>query len=119
MVGRAGHDDQLGVLRHPHEEPLVDAQLVVLPVDEPQRHLDAMQRREQVEDRQTPQRDVLRVQRIAAGAEVRAGLIGQDAIEHAVREPHPAVGQRVESAREHPVGVRVRVRGESTCTTPR
>ena len=107
-----GHDDQLGVLRHPHEESLIDAQLIELPVDEPQRHVDAVQRGEQVEDREAPQRDVLRVQRIAAGAEVRAGLVGEDAIEHAVREPHPAIGQGVEPAGEDAVGVEAETAGD-------
>ncbi len=50
MVRRAGHHDQLGVLRHLHEEPFIDAQLIELSVDEPQRHVDAVQRREQIED---------------------------------------------------------------------
>ena len=112
MVGRARHDDQLGVLRHPHEEPLVDPQLIELAVDEPERHVDAVQRGEQVEHREAPQRDVLRVQRVAAGAEVRARLVGQDAIEHAVREPHAAVGQRIESAGEDAVGVEPETAGD-------
>ena len=68
-----GHDDELGVLRDLHEQPLVDAQLIELSVDEPQRHLDAMERREQVEHREAAQRDVLCVQRVAAGAEVARG----------------------------------------------
>lgn len=52
------------------------AQLVVLAVDEPERQSDAGDRRGEVERREAAQGDVLRVERVAARAEVLAGLRG-------------------------------------------
>ena len=54
--------------------------------------------------RQAPQRYILRVVRVAAGAEVAAGLGRERAIEHLLGEPRAAPWQAVDPTRQRAIG---------------
>ena len=67
-------DGMSGIVRTSYQRAeLGGPQLVVLAVDEPQRHPDAPERGQQIKHRQTAQRLGLGGERVAAGPDVRAG----------------------------------------------
>jgi hypothetical protein len=117
-VARARHDDEFGVRHLRHEQTLVHAQLVELTVDEPGGDLDPPERGEQVQDRQAPQRVVLRVIGIPAGPEVGPRLVGEGAIEHPLRDPGAAPGEAVEAAGERAVRRERRAAGSAVQEAP-
>jgi len=105
---RARHDDQLGMRHQRAERALVDAQLIELPVHEPRRHGDALQRRRQVELRETAQRRVLCEERVAARPEIGTGVVRQGRFQNPFGEPQPVIGQRRHRLGREAVGGKTR-----------